>query len=188
MPFDLQRFVEAAGYAGVFAMVFAETGLLIGFMLPGDSLLLTAGLLAARGHFSLALLLPLLIVASISGYATGYAIGRHAVSRLFVREDARFFPRRHLLRAREFYDRHGGKTIVIARFLPFIRTFVPPIAGAVGMPYLRFTAFNVVGGVGWVCSMTLLGYWLGERIPPALDLLVLAAVVAVSLLDDVVDE
>jgi membrane-associated protein len=183
---DLVALVEAAGYAGLFAIVFAETGLFVGFFLPGDSLLMTAGLVASRGHLSIEVLLPLLMVAAVSGDATGYAIGRQAGMRLFTRKDARFFRRDRLLRAKAFYDRHGGKTIFLARFLAFARTFAPPVAGAVGMPYARFTLFNVAGGIAWVASMTLLGYWLGEAVerlpvnPEIAFIAVIGAIIVVS--------
>lgn len=159
---DLVALAEAAGYAGLFAIIFAETGLLIGFFLPGDSLLMAVGLVASRGVLSIEVLIPLLIVAALVGDATGYAIGRQAGPRLFARADSRFFSQKRLLQAKSFYDQHGGKTIVLARFLAFARTFAPPVAGAVGMPYGSFTFYNVVGGVAWVTSMLLLGYWLGE--------------------------
>ncbi|MBM4416401.1 MAG: DedA family protein [Chloroflexi bacterium] len=183
MPFDLVALVEWAGYIGLFSIVFAETGLLVGFLLPGDSLLIAAGLLAQRGHFVLELLIPLLIVAAITGDATGYAIGRSAGPRLFAREDARFFRRRHLDRARVFYERHGGQTIVLARFMAIIRTFAPTIAGAAGMSYSRFTFYNVTGGIAWVGSMTLVGFYLGEAVPnlDAVLFLVVGAVIAASL-------
>lgn len=183
MPFDLVELVEWAGYVGLFIIVFAETGLLIGFFLPGDSLLIAAGLLAQRDHFSLVILIPLLIVAAVTGDATGYAIGRQAGPRLFAREDARFFRRKHLDRARSFYERHGGKTIVLARFLAIIRTFAPTTAGAAGMTYPRFTLYNVTGGVAWVASMTLLGYFLGEAVPnlDAALFVVVGIVIAASL-------
>ncbi len=187
MDFDLIEIVKGAGYIGLFIIVFAETGLLFGFFLPGDSLLLTAVVLATDkfpdSQLSLAILIPLLIVAAILGDATGYLIGRRAGPRLFVRDDARFFRRKHLIRASEFYAKHGGKTIVIARFLAIIRTFAPTVAGAAQMPYWRFTAFNVVGGAGWVVAMVLLGYLVGEAIPN-LDVfffLIIGGVIAISL-------
>jgi membrane-associated protein len=184
VPIDLEQLILAVGYAGLFAIVFAETGLFFGFFLPGDSLLLTAGLLAERGHFAIAVLIPLLFIAAVAGDATGYVIGRRTGPRLFAREDARFFKRDHLERARHFYNRHGGKTIVIARFLAIIRTFAPSVAGAVGMPYRTFTFYNVFGGALWVASMILLGYFLGTAVPnlDAVFLLVLALVVVISLL------
>ncbi|MGE0226985.1 MAG: VTT domain-containing protein [Dehalococcoidia bacterium] len=184
---DLIEIVKWAGYVGLFAIVFAETGLLFGFFLPGDSLLITAGVLATdkfpEHQLSLAVLIPLLIVAAIAGDATGYVIGRQMGPRLFVRDDARFFRRKHLIRAGEFYERHGGKTIVLARFLAIIRTFAPTVAGAAGMKWSTFTFYNVMGGVGWVVSMVLLGYFVGEAIPnlDAFFFGILAVVIGVSL-------
>ncbi len=179
---DIEGLIETVGYTGLFIIVFAETGLLVGFFLPGDTLLLTAGLLAERGELAIFVLIPLLIVAAITGDATGYAIGRQAGPRLYSREDSRFFKRRHLERAREFYQKHGGKTIVLARFLAIIRTFAPTVAGAAEMPYRRFAFYNVLGGVLWVLSMTLLGYVVGKAVPN-LDLVflgILALVVIAS--------
>jgi len=161
---DLEALIKTVGYVGLFVIVFAETGLLIGFFLPGDTLLITAGLLAGRNELELWVLIPLLIVAAVLGDASGYQIGKHAGPRLFNREDSRWFHRRHLERAQDFYDRHGGKTIIIARFLALIRTFAPTIAGAARMPYRKFVVFNVAGGVGWVISMTVLGYWFGKKV------------------------
>lgn len=159
---DLERLIEWGGYTVLVAIVFAESGLFVGFLLPGDSLLIAAGVVAQRGHLDLKILIPLLIVAAITGDATGYTIGRRAGPLLFAREDARFFKRRYMEEARAFFDRHGGKAITISRFMAIIRSFVPSVAGAVGMPYAKFTAYNVVGGVAWVVSMTLAGYFIGE--------------------------
>lgn len=159
---DLERLIEWGGYTVLVAIVFAESGLFVGFFLPGDSLLITAGVVAQRGHLDLKVLIPLLIVAAITGDATGYTIGRRAGPLLFAREDARFFKRRYVDEARRFFDRHGGKAITLSRFMAIIRSFVPSVAGAVGMPYARFTAYNVAGGVLWVFSMTLAGYYIGE--------------------------
>jgi len=166
--FDLEALIKAAGYIGLFAIIFAETGLLIGFFLPGDTLLITAGLLIQRGDVDLSLwiLIPLLIAAAIAGDAVGYHIGKHTGKRIFKREDSRLFHRKHLERAEAFYERHGGKTIILARFLAFIRTFAPTVAGAANMPYAKFAAYNVIGAVLWVPSMTLLGYFFGKAIPP----------------------
>lgn len=159
---DLERLIEWGGYTVLVAIVFAESGLFVGFLLPGDSLLIAAGVVAQRGHLDMKILIPLLIVAAISGDATGYTIGRRAGPLLFAREDARFFKRRYIEEARAFFDRHGGKAITISRFMAIIRSFVPSVAGAVGMPYAKFTAYNVVGGVLWVFSMTFAGYFIGE--------------------------
>ncbi len=142
--------------------MFSETGLLVGFFLPGDSLLFTAGALAAQGHFSIVLLNTLLIVAAIVGDTVGYWFGRKMGSALFTRPKSLFFNPAHLRRAHDFYEKHGGKTIVLARFMPIIRTFAPVVAGMGKMDYGRFLAFNVFGGIGWVLSMTFAGYFLGQ--------------------------
>ena len=159
---DLERLIEWGGYTVLIAIVFAESGMFIGFVLPGDSLLIAAGVAAQRGHLDLKILIPLLIIAAITGDATGYAIGRKAGPLLFAREDARFFKRRYVEQARVFFERHGGKAITISRFMAIIRSFVPSVAGAAGMPYRRFTAYNVAGGILWVFSMTYAGYFIGE--------------------------
>ena len=149
------------GYAALFAIVFAETGLLIGFFLPGDSLLFTVGVVAGAGELNIFLINAILIVAAIVGDATGYLLGRQAGPRVFDRPDSRFFKREHLVRTQDFYEKHGGKTIIYARFVPIVRTFAPFVAGVAGMPYSRFAAFNVFGGIGWVILMTTAGYYLG---------------------------
>ncbi|MGE0600932.1 MAG: DedA family protein [Dehalococcoidia bacterium] len=168
MGFDIEATIKTVGYIGLFAIIFAETGLLIGFFLPGDTLLLTAGLLIQQDKVGLELwiLLPLLIAAAIIGDAVGYQIGRHTGPRLFKREDSRLFHKDHLERAQRFYDKHGGKTIIIARFLAFVRTFAPTVAGAASMPYSKFATYNIIGAVLWVPSMTLTGYFFGKAIPP----------------------
>jgi membrane-associated protein len=164
---DPRQLIEWGGYVGLTLIVFMETGLLIGFFLPGDSLLVTAGLLAATGvvDLNLFVLMLLLVPAAIIGDAVGYWIGRRAGQALFQREDSRFFKRKHLLRTHAFYERHGGKTIVMARFVPIVRTFAPVVAGVAEMPYRRFAAFNIFGGIGWVVSMLCIGYFLGRAIP-----------------------
>jgi membrane-associated protein len=149
------------GYAALFAIVFAETGLLIGFFLPGDSLLFTIGVVAGAGQLDIVLINAILIVAAIVGDATGYFLGRQAGPRVFDRPDSRFFKKEHLVRTRQFYDKHGGKTIIYARFVPIVRTFAPFVAGVAGMSYSRFLAFNIFGGIGWVVLMTMAGYYLG---------------------------
>ena len=162
---DPQQLILWGGYVGLFAIVFTETGLMFGFFLPGDSLLVTAGLFAAKGDLDIVLLNVLLIVAAITGDATGYLIGRRMGPALYRREDSRFFRRAHLIKTRLFYEKHGGKTIVIARFIPIIRTFAPVVAGVAGMPYRRFAIFNIAGGIGWVISMTMTGFLLGRLVP-----------------------
>ena len=164
---DVRTLVQWGGYVGLTAIIFAETGLIFGFFLPGDSLLVTAGLLASQPEFGLNvwLLGVILSIAAIVGDAVGYWIGAMSGPRLFKREESLFFKPKYLRQAADFYDRHGGKTIVIARFMPIVRTFVPVVAGAAGMPYHRFTMFNVFGGIFWIWSMLLTGYFLGRYIP-----------------------
>lgn len=162
---DLPALIKWGGYVGLTAIVFTETGLLVGFFLPGDSLLVTAGLLASQGFLNVYIMGGLLTVAAIVGDSVGYSIGRAAGPRLFKREDSFFFNKKHLVRAHEFYLRHGGKTIVIARFVPILRTFAPVVAGAADMPYRRFIFFNIAGGVLWIWSMLMTGYVLGRYIP-----------------------
>jgi membrane-associated protein len=163
--YALDDLVRWGGYAVLAAIVFTETGLLVGFFLPGDSLLITAGLVAAAGGLDIWLLNLLLSAAAIAGDSVGYAIGYRTGPRIFRQEESRWFSRKHLIRTREFYERHGGKTIVLARFIPIIRTFAPVVAGVGQMEYRRFLAYNVLGGVGWVVSMTWAGYVLGRSIP-----------------------
>jgi membrane-associated protein len=163
--YALDDLVRWGGYVVLVAIVFTETGLLIGFFLPGDSLLITAGLVAAAGGLDIWLLNGLLIVAAIVGDSVGYAIGYRTGPRIFRKEESRWFSRKHLLRTREFYERHGGKTIVLARFIPIIRTFAPVVAGVGQMEYRNFLFYNVFGGLGWVVSMTWAGYLLGHTIP-----------------------
>ncbi len=166
MPhFDLVSFVKAAGYIGVATMVFAESGLLVGFFLPGDSLLFTAGFLASQGYLSVWILAPLAFVAAIAGDAVGYAFGRRAGRALFRRPESMLFKPEHLERAEQFFEHHGGKAIVLARFLPIVRTFTPIVAGAGNMRYSRFAVFNVVGALFWAVGVTVAGFFLGNLIP-----------------------
>jgi membrane-associated protein len=163
--YALDDLIRWGGYAVLAAIVFTETGLLVGFFLPGDSLLFTAGLVAAAGHLDIWALNGLLMAAAIAGDSVGYAIGYRAGPRIFRKEKSRWFARDHLIRTREFYERHGGKTIVLARFIPIIRTFAPVVAGVGRMEYRRFLFYNVFGGIGWVASLTWAGYLLGQTIP-----------------------
>jgi membrane-associated protein len=162
---SLDDLVRWGGLAVMAAIVFTETGLLVGFFLPGDSLLITAGLVAAAGGLNIWWLNGLLMVAAVAGDSTGYAIGARLGPRLFTREQTRLFNPRHVERTRQFYARHGAKTIVLARFIPIIRTFAPVVAGVGQMRYRQFLLYNVVGGAGWVLSMTWAGYLLGRTIP-----------------------
>jgi membrane-associated protein len=163
---SLEQIVVWGGYVGLSAIIFSETGLLVGFFLPGDSLLVTAGLYAAAtGSLSVSILIPLLIVSAISGNAVGYLIGKRTGQALYNRPQSRVFRRDRLLKTKEFYDRYGGITIVMAQFMPFARTFAPVVAGIAEMKYRRFAMFNVGGAIGWITSMVLLGYYLGRSIP-----------------------
>jgi membrane-associated protein len=162
---DVRALVQTGGYLALTLVVFSETGLLIGFFLPGDSLLVTAGLFAAKGDLNVGILLVSLSLAAVIGDAVGYAIGRSAGRALYSRPNSRLFKRSHLLRATAFYEKYGAKTIVIARFMPIIRTFAPTVAGAAEMSYVRFATYNVIGGIAWIFSMILLGYFLGRQIP-----------------------
>ncbi|HYC89447.1 MAG TPA: VTT domain-containing protein [Thermoanaerobaculia bacterium] len=162
---DVRGLVQWGGYIALAIIVFTETGLMIGFFLPGDSLLVTAGLFAAKGDLNIVWLNVLLIFCAITGDATGYYIGKKLGPALFRKEDSLLFKKKHLIATQEFYERHGGKTIIIARFVPIIRTFAPVVAGMAGMGYRRFALFNVVGGVAWVFSMTMLGYLLVTMFP-----------------------
>ena len=167
---DVQALIQWGGTFLVCSIIFTETGLLVGFFLPGDSLLVTAGIFAAAGHLSLATLLTLGSVCAIAGDQLGYLIGRVTGQALYRREDSLFFKKRHLERAHDFYERYGGKTIILARYVPIIRTFVPAVAGAASMKYRRFFLYDVFGGILWVCSMVLLGYSLGSAVPDTVQL------------------
>lgn len=162
-PWLLVQFLQGwPGYLILFAVVFSETGLLVGFFLPGDSLMFTVGVFAGAGHLSLFWVNAVLIPAAVLGDSFGYFLGLRTGPKIFAREDSRFFHKKHLARTREFYEKHGGKTILYARFIPIIRTFAPFVAGVAQMDYRRFVAFNVFGGMGWVASLTTLGYLLGN--------------------------
>src|SRR5579871_1388147 len=152
------------GYAMLTAIVFAETGLLVGFVLPGDSLLFTIGVVAGAGQLNLGIIILLLTCACLAGDWCGYLLGRRAGPAIFSRPDSRFFKQEYLHRTQAFYEKHGGKTIIYAKFVPVIRTFAPFVAGVANMRYSSFIRFDVFGATGWVISMTVLGSLLG-RIP-----------------------
>jgi membrane-associated protein len=163
---DIPALIKWAGYVGLTAIIFAETGLLVGFFLPGDSLLVTAGLLISQGFpLDLVKLGSILTVAAIVGDTVNYWFGVYTGPRIFKREDSLLFKKKHVYRAQAFYDKHGGKTIILARFMPIIRTFAPLVAGVAGMEYKRFMAYNVFGGILWIWSMLLTGYYLGRMVP-----------------------
>ena len=162
---DVKGLVQWGGTVMVCVIVFVETGLFVGFFLPGDSLLVTAGVFAYMGHLQLGWLLTLVALCAVAGDQLGYFIGRRAGQALYRRQDSFFFRRKHLDQAHEFYETHGGKTVVLARFVPIVRTFAPPVAGAARMRYRRFLSYDVFGGIFWVWSMVLLGFTLGSAVP-----------------------
>ncbi|MFP5375631.1 MAG: DedA family protein [Acidimicrobiia bacterium] len=176
------RLLEAFGTIGLFLVVFAESGLLIGFFLPGDSLLFTAGVFAAAGKLDIAVILPGVFIAAVAGDQVGYAFGNRAGPALFRRPDSRFFKQAYLEKAQRYFDEHGPRTIVLARFVPIVRTFAPIVAGAGSMRYRTFVTYNVVGGLVWGVGVTSLGFALGEAIDIDKYLLpVIAVIVACSL-------
>ena len=162
---DLVRLIETVGYFGLFAIVFAESGLFVGFFLPGDSLLFTAGFLASQGYGNIAVLVMGCFVAAVLGDSFGYAFGRRVGPRIFTRDDSLFFRKAYLTRTQEFYDRHGGKTLILARFMPVVRTFAPIFAGVGAMRYAEFLFYNIIGALLWAVGLTVLGYVLGSVIP-----------------------
>ncbi len=184
---DVKPLIEWGGLTLVAAVVFTETGLFFGFFLPGDSLLVTAGILARTGHLRLAWLITLVPLCAVAGDQVGYLIGRKAGEALYRRPDGVFFKKAHLRRTHDFYGKYGAKTIVLARFVPIVRTFAPAVAGIAGMDYRTFVTYNVVGGVAWVYATVLGGYFLAALVPDVdkrLDT-VIVAVVLLSLLPGV---
>ncbi len=178
MHFDLAQIIQTIGYVGLFAIVFAESGLFFGFFLPGDSLLVTAGLLATQGYFNIFLLIFLLSIAAILGDSTGYWMGKKFGKRifsklkvdkanlsLFARLNYSLRKKEHIVTAGEFYKKHGNQTIILARFIPYVRTFAPIVAGIGEMDYRRFLTFNIIGGAGWATLMLVIGFFLGRVIP-----------------------
>lgn len=180
---DAEYLIATFGLIGIGLIVFAESGLFFGFFLPGDSLLFTAGILGAAGKLNFALLLPVVFVAAVAGDQVGYLFGKRAGQALYRRPDSRFFKKEHLEKAHAFYVRRGSSTIVLARFIPFVRTFAPIVAGAAAMPYRTFVTFNVLGGLLWAVGVSTAGYALGNAIPdidkyllPIIGLIVLASI------------
>jgi len=162
---DLPLLVQTLGYPGITLAIYLESGVPIGFFLPGASMLFTAGLLTGQGFFNPWILIPLITIAAILGDNTGYWIGRKLGVRLFLRPDSRFFKHRHLERAKRFYDAYGTRAILFGRFVPIVRTFAPIVAGIVAMNYRTFIVYNIMGALGWATGITFLGYWLGAKIP-----------------------
>lgn len=186
--YDVEGLIRWGGTLLVCIIVFVETGFFVGFFLPGDSLLVTAGVFAAARYLDLAWLLVLVTLCAIIGDQMGYWIGHFAGQALYRREDSLFFHRSHLQRAHNFYEKYGGKTVILARFLPIVRTFCPPVAGAAGMPYRRYLMYDIFGGLLWVNSMVLGGYFLGRSVPNINQRIhwVIAAVVFLSILPGII--
>ncbi|MDD3774235.1 MAG: VTT domain-containing protein [Patescibacteria group bacterium] len=157
--------IKAAGYIGLFGIIFAESGILLGFFLPGDSLLFTAGFLASQGFLNLPILIIATAVAAITGDSVGYLFGLKVGRKLFKRKNSRFFHKENLIKAEKFYKKHGAKTIVLARFMPFVRTFAPIVAGVSKMHYKTFVSYNIIGGMLWTLTLPTLGFYLGRSIP-----------------------
>lgn len=180
---DIKSLVESAGYLGLFAIIFAESGLFVGAFLPGDSVLFTAGFLASQGILNIYYLTLLMFIAAVLGDSVGYTFGHRVGKKLFKKEDSIFFHKKHLIRAHNFYEKHGGKTVTIARFLPVVRTFAPIVAGIGDMPYRKFLYYNVLGAFLWAVCLPFAGYFLGNLIPsvdkyllPIIVLIVVASV------------
>ena len=186
--YDLPAHIKWAGYFGLTAIIFSETGLLAGFFLPGDSLLVTAGLFSAQGYLNVVKLGFLLNGAAVLGNTTGYFIGKATGPRIFKKEDSLLFNKKHLIRSHDFYERHGGKTIILAQFMPIVRTFAPLIAGVAGMQLRNFLFFNVVGSILWVWGMLLTGYFLATYVPGVVDHIeiVILLVIFVSILPGII--
>ncbi len=186
---DPHFLIETLGIAGVVGIIFAESGLLIGFFLPGDSLLFTAGLLASQGYLSIALLAILCPLAAILGDNTGYAIGKKVGPKIFRKEESFFFNKKHIERSKKFFEKYGPKAIVLARFIPIVRTFTPIIAGVGEMPYSKFLFYNASGGILWTLFSIVLGYTFGQIIPnPDKYLLpVIGAIIIISFIPPVVE-
>ncbi|HEY5383011.1 MAG TPA: VTT domain-containing protein [Candidatus Paceibacterota bacterium] len=184
LPIDIPALLLATGYLGLFCMVFAESGLFFGFFLPGDSLLFTAGLLAANGTFNIAALLIVLPIAAMLGDSVGYWFGSWVGPHIFIKDNSLFFDRRHALRAKEFYEKYGPRAIILARFVPMVRTFVPIVAGVGSMKYATFVTYNVIGGLLWGTLLPSLGYFLGRAFPSTQHYLtlIIALIIVISFL------
>jgi len=160
-----EHLIQTAGLIGVVLIIFAESGLFFGFFLPGDSLLFTAGLFASQGMMNIWALALLAMIAAILGDNVGYAFGKKVGPAIFSREDSFFFHKKHIEKAHAFYEKHGKKAIILARFVPIVRTFAPIVAGAGDMEYKTFFSYNIIGGVAWTLLLTLSGFFLGEAFP-----------------------
>lgn len=180
---DLKALIQAIGYLGVFTMVFLESGMMFGFFFPGDSLLFTAGFLASQGFFDITILIVGCFTMAVAGDSAGFYLGHKFGRQLFSRQDSLFFHKDHLIRAEQFYLKHGGKTIILARFVPVIRAFAPVAAGIGSMNYSAFLFYNILGGILWAIGISLAGFYLGSIIPdvdkyllPTVALIILASI------------
>lgn len=181
--FNLPEIIKAAGYLGLFGIIFAETGLLFGFVLPGDSLLFTAGILASQGFLNVWWVIAALFVGVFLGDNTGYWIGRRLGPKIFVKDESIFFRKSHLEKSHAFFEKHGSKALILARFVPVVRTFAPTLAGVGKMKYTTFLAYSIIGSILWTAGLTLLGYYLGQVIPnvevyiiPGVMIIILASI------------
>jgi membrane-associated protein len=165
--FNITELIQTVGYLGIFAIIFAETGLMIGIFLPGDSLLFTVGILAGTGRLNIYFSIFIMLAGAMIGDLAGYAIGKKFGPKLFTKEDSLVFKKSNIEKAQKFFEKYGAKTIIIARFVPVVRSFAPTIAGAASMNYYKFLTFNVIGAALWVFSITLLGYFLGQKVDNA---------------------
>lgn len=184
LPYDLGQLLELIGYPGLFAIIFAESGTVVGFFLPGASLLFTAGFLASQGFLDIRVIIPLVAAAAILGDNFGYWFGAKIGVHLFERPDSRFFKREYLERTRRFYAKYGTRTILLARFIPIVRTFAPILAGVAGMPYRAFLTYNIIGGLLWASGISYLGYLVGQYIPETgeyIELVILAIIVITTI-------
>jgi len=178
---NVDSIIQSGGLAAIVAIIFAESGMLVGFFLPGDTLLLTAGVFAAQGKFPIALTIVLIGIAAILGDNTGYQIGKVTGKRIFRKKDGILFRHEYIEKAERVYEKYGGKIMLLAHFLPIVRTFAPLVAGVGHMPRWKFFIFDAIGDVAWAATVTLLGFWLGSKIPN-LDHYILPTVLAVSLI------
>jgi len=186
--FDLAELIKTVGYFGIFFITFAESGLFFGFFFPGDSLLFTAGFLASQGFLDIRILAVLTVIGAIGGDSVGYFTGNKFGRWLMRQKESFFFKKEYIERAQVFYNKHGGKTLIIARFIPAVRTFVPIVAGMADMEYRRFISFNVIGGLLWGAGMPLAGYWLGSKIPGVDKYLlpIVAVIIFISILPGII--
>jgi len=180
--------VLSFGYVGLFALIFAESGLLFGFFLPGDSVLFSVGLLASQGKFDIYTLVPLIVIAAILGDSVGYWFGAKVGPKLFEKDDSRLFKKKYLEDTQKYYEKYGPMTIIIARFLPAVRTFAPILAGVAKMNYSTFLRYNIIGGIIWGAGVTLLGYFLGNVVPgidkyiyPIIALIIIISILPVAI-------